>query len=119
MGPKIVNTGIFFLFIFLSGFWLSRVGKPYNLALITVHKLIGLAVGIYLGTTIYRLHQTVPLGGAQIAAIAVTVLFFIVNLTTGSLLSAERAMPESVTFINRWFPYLTLVSTGFLLYLLS
>ena len=118
MGPKYLNVGIFFLFIFLSGFWLNRAGKPYSMALITVHKLIGLAAGIYLGVSIYRLHQVAPLGTAQFVVIAVTVLSFLINVTTGSLLSAERAMPQAVSVVNKWFPYLTVIATGVMLYLL-
>jgi hypothetical protein len=119
MGPKILNVGIFFLFIFLSGFWLNRTGKPYSMPLITVHKLTGLAAGIYLGISLYRQHQAVSLGTVQIAVVVITVLLFTVNVTTGSLLSAARDMPELVAIVNKWVPYLTLASTGVLLYLLA
>jgi len=119
MGPKYLNVGIFFLFIFLSGFWLNRGGKPYSMPLITVHKLIGLAAGVYLGVGIYRLHQVTPLDVTQLAAIAVTVLCFAVNVATGSLLSAERAVPEVVAILNKWVPYMTLAVTGITLYLLA
>jgi hypothetical protein len=40
---RVVSAGLFFLFIFLSGFWLSRTGKPYSGIILTIHKLIGLA----------------------------------------------------------------------------
>jgi len=36
---NLVSTGLFFLFIFLSGFWLGRTGRPYTMLLITLHKL--------------------------------------------------------------------------------
>lgn len=117
MGLNYLNLGAFFLLIFLSGFWLSRAGKPHAMALVTVHKLIGLAAGIYLGVSVYRLHQAAALGTAELAVVGVTALLFAVNVTTGSLLSTERAMPEIVSVVNRWFPYLTLVSTGMLVYL--
>lgn len=37
-----VVTGLFFLALFLSGAWLSRRGRPLNLALPTLHKLVSL-----------------------------------------------------------------------------
>jgi len=116
---KLVSTGLFFLFIFLSGLWLSRTGRPYSMLIITIHKLIGLAAGVFLGLTVYRIHQADPLSPVQIAAVVVTTLFFIVNVATGSLLSTNKPMPEAVSIINRFFPYLTVVLTGIMLYLLS
>jgi hypothetical protein len=116
---KFVITGLFFLFIFLSGFWLSRSGKPHSMLTITIHKLIGLAAGLYLGLTVYRVHQATPLNTVQIAAVVITVLLFAVNVATGSLLSTNKAMPEAVALINKVFPYLTLVATGVTIYLLT
>lgn len=116
---KLASTGLFFVFIFLSGFWLSRKGRPYSMLVITVHKLIALAAGVFLGLTIYRIHQVTPLSIVQIIAVVITVLLFAVNVATGSLLSTNKAMPEVVSIINKFFPYLTVVSTGVMLYLLS
>jgi hypothetical protein len=87
--------------------------------LVTVHKLIGLAAGVYLGWSIYQLHIVNPLTPVQIAAVAVTVAFFAGNVATGSLLSTKKAIPEAVTLLNRYFPYLTALSTGVLLYILK
>ena len=86
---------------------------------VTVHKLIGLALGIYLGRMVYQMHKVIPLSSTQIIAVAVTVLFFAVNVATGSLLSANKPMPEVVSVINKWFPYLTVVSTGVMIYLVG
>ena len=118
MQSKLVSTGLFFLFIFLSGLWLSRKGRPFSMLLVTIHKLIGLAAGIFLGINVYRIHKLAPLNLGQILAVAVTVLLFAVNVATGSLLSTNKAMPEVVSIINKFFPYLTVVSTGVMLYLL-
>ena len=119
IGSKLVSVGTFFLFIFLSGFWINRMGRPYGMLPVTVHKLIGLALGIYLGWMIYQTHRIIPLSSTQIIAVTVTVLFFAVNVATGSLLSANKPMPEVVSVINKWFPYLTAVSTGIMVYLVA
>jgi hypothetical protein len=119
MQSQLANAGLFFLFIFLSGFWLNRRGRPYGVIIVTVHKLIGLAAGIYLGLIVYRIYKVTPLSTAQIATVVTTVLFFAVNVATGSLLSTNKAMPGVVSLINKWFPYLTLVSTIFMIFLLA
>jgi len=119
MQSELFNAGIFFLFIFLSGFWLNRKERPYNVLIVTIHKLIGLALGVYLGSAVFRVHRAAPLTSTQIIVIVVTILFFAVNVATGSLLSANKPMPKAVTTMNKTFPYLTVVTTGVLLYLLS
>jgi hypothetical protein len=119
IGSKLISVGAFFLFIFISGFWLNRTGRPHGMLPVTVHKLIGLALGVYLAWMIYQTHKLIPLSATQIIAVAVTVLFFAVNVATGSLLSTNKAMPEVVSLINKWFPYLTVLSTGVMIYLVG
>jgi hypothetical protein len=119
VGSNYVIAGVFFLFIVLSGFWVGRTGTPPNTFVLTIHKFIGLGMAVFLGSMIYRLHLATPLTASQLVVIAVTVLFFIVNVATGSLLSTDKAMPETFSVINRFFPYLTAASTGVMLYLLS
>ena len=119
IGSNLVSAGAFFLFIFLSGFWLNRAGRPHGMLPVTIHKLIGLALGVYLAWMIYQINKLIPLSSIQIIAVAVTVLFFAVNVVTGSLLSTNKPMPEAISMVNKFFPYLTVISTGVMLYLLS
>ena len=119
IGSNLVSAGAFFLFIFLSGFWLNRAGRPHGMLPVTIHKLIGLALGVYLAWMIYQINKLIPLSSTQIIAVAVTVLFFAVNVATGSLLSTNKPMPEAISMVNKFFPYLTVISTGVMLYLLS
>jgi hypothetical protein len=50
---RVVGAVLFFVFIFLSGFRLSRSGKPYSVILLNVHKLISLAIVVFLVIAIY------------------------------------------------------------------
>jgi hypothetical protein len=118
MGINLITLGLLFLFILLTGYWLNRSGNPYHVLLVTFHKLIGLGTGVYLGLSLYRISKIVPLDSIQIVMIAITVLCFAVNVATGSLLSTNRPMPKAVSLLNKYFPYLTLVSTGGMIYLL-
>lgn len=116
---RVVIAGLSFLFIFLSGFWLSRTGKPYNGLIFTIHKLVGLAMGVFLIMTIKQVHQVAPLGPVEITAIVVTALFFAATVTMGSLLSIGKPMPTVISMMNKLFPYPTVLSTVVTLYLLS
>jgi hypothetical protein len=118
MGINLITLGVLFLFIFLSGFWLNHSGSPYHVLLVTLHKLIGLGIGVYLGLSLYWFSKTTSLSPIQIALIAITVLCFAINVATGSLLSSNKPMPKAVSLLNKYFPYLTLVSTGGMIYLL-
>ena len=115
---RIVSTGLFFLFIFLSGYWLSHSGKPLNVIILTIHKSIGLAAGVFLVLTVYRIHQVAPLSPIEITAIVVTVLFFAGNVATGGLLSTDKPTPAAILKMHQITPFLTVLSTAVTLYLL-
>jgi hypothetical protein len=110
-----MNAGGFFLFIFLSGYLLSHLGKPYNMLIITIHKLLGLAIGIYLGVSLHRSSQSAELNTLGLIVIVATIASFLVMVTSGSLLSAERAFPPAITSLHRAFPYLTVLITVILI----
>jgi hypothetical protein len=111
MNSKFLIAGLFFVFIILSGLWLSHTGKPINVFIMTIHKLISLAAVVFLVITIYRIHQVAPLSPAEIAASAVTLLFFIVMIATGGLLSTAKTMPAVILKIHQIMPYLVILTT--------
>ena len=119
MGTKFIITGTLFILIFLTGVWLRIRGKPYSMLLVTVHKLIGLGTGFYLGLIVYRAYQAATFDQVQMASIAVTVLLFAVDVATGSLLSTEKEMPRVISIINKVFPFLALISTAITIYILA
>jgi hypothetical protein len=44
---RIIPTISFFLFMLLTGIWLSRKGKPYNKLIFTLHKILTLLVILF------------------------------------------------------------------------
>ncbi|MDH5459116.1 MAG: hypothetical protein OEY26_10405 [Nitrospinota bacterium] len=115
---RVAYTGLFFLFIFLSGIWLSHSGKPLNVIILTIHKSVGLAAGVFLVLTVYRIHQVAPLSPVEITAIVVTVLFFAGTVISGGLLSTDKPVPAAILRMHRITPVLTVLSTAVTLYLL-
>jgi hypothetical protein len=72
------------------GFWVSRLGKPYNGILFNVHKLLALAAVVLTVIQVVRLYrepeaQALPLLLVVLAALCVIALF-----TSGALMSAEK-----------------------------
>jgi hypothetical protein len=116
MQSKVVGAGLFFLFVFLSGFWLSNSGKPLNSLILTIHKLIAVGAAIFLSVTVYRANQVAPLSATELAAIAITGVLFLGTIATGGLLSIGKEMPEAVLRLHQITPYLTVLSTVWLLW---
>ena len=116
MGSKFFIAGIFFVFIILSGLWLSRTGRPLNVLILTIHKLISLATVVYLVITVYQIHQVASLNPLEITASMVTLLFFIVMIATGGLLSTAKSMPALILKVHQIMPYLVILNTTATLY---
>jgi hypothetical protein len=114
---RAVGAGLFFLFIFLSGLWLSRSGKPLNVIILTIHKLISLAAVVFLVITIYQINQAVTLSAIGLTAGVVTGLFFLGTIMAGGLLSTGKPMPAAILTMHQITPVLTVFSTAVTLYL--
>lgn len=114
---RLAITGLLFLLKLLSGYWLSRSGKPYNVGISTVHKLLSLATVVSIALTVRYLRQGVGLSGAQIGVLVVTGLLFLTAIGTGGLLSADKPAPAAISIIHKVAPYLTVVSTAVTIYL--
>jgi len=113
----ILVSGLFFLFIFLSGFWVRSDGKPYNSVILTIHKLISLAAGIVLGIVLTRLNQAAGLSSSAITAVVVTGVLFVVTVLSGGIWSIEEEIPTALLRLHQVSPFLTTLSTSVMLYL--
>jgi len=115
---RVVGVGLLLVVIVLSGFWVSGPGKPYRTLPFTIHKLAGLATGVLLAIIVYQTHKAAPLGVADIAAIAVTVLCFVGIVVAGGVLSVAKEAPAFVLKLHQILPVLAVLSTAGTLYLL-
>ena len=116
---RVGGAGLFFLFIFLSGIWLSRSGKPLNGVILTIHKLIGLAFGVLIIITLYRMNQVGALDAVEWAAVIVTGLLFVGTVVFGGLLSTGKPMPAVVLRLHQVMSVLTVLATAAGLYFLG
>jgi len=115
---RIVGAGICFLFIFLSGIWLSRSEKPLNSIVLTIHKLVSLAAAVFLVVTVYQINQVATLSGSEVIAVVVTGLLFLGTGISGGVLSTDKPAPAAILRMHRITPFLTVLSTVVTLYLL-
>lgn len=108
---KITGAGVAFALIFLSGFWLSNSGKPFNTLVLTFHKFMALGILIVLIVTAYRLHQETGLRAVELGATVVTVLVFAATIIDGGLISADIQTPAIIWRLHQFLPFVTLFST--------
>jgi hypothetical protein len=121
MGAGIITiiTGLGFLLIFASGIWLSRAGRPLNVGISAVHKLISLAAALFLVVTFYWAGQLAALGGGALIAVLVTGLLFLGAGISGAILSADRPVMTAVLRAHQVLPVLTVLSSAVALCLLG
>jgi hypothetical protein len=114
---RIAGAILFFVLIFGSGFWLMKVGKPYNGALLNAHKLISIAAVILFGLTVLQIRKTTGLTSVELAATIVTVIFLLAAVISGGL-SSIKTMPLILLVVHRVTLSLGTIATGITLYLL-
>ncbi len=109
---RVAGAGLFYLVIFLTGWRLSRSGKPYGTGLLTIHKLISLAALVYLAMVVFRVDQVGGVGAIGWIAVAVTGVPFLATIVTGGLWSTNRPMPVVILAMHRITSFLTLACTA-------
>ena len=124
---KYIGMGLIFLVVFISGYLLSRAGKPYGALLFNLHKLIALGGAIFLGVTAYNVGKVAPLAAGQITALVVFGILFLLTIAAGGMISAlaegglssfSAGLQSAIHTAHKILPYLTVVSLGAAFYLL-
>jgi hypothetical protein len=113
---RIVAVGLLLIFIFASGVALSRIGRPINTALLTVHKLIVVGTVVFLGVIAHRANQAAPLSAVELAVVVVTAVLFLAMIASGGMLSVEKPAPAVVLRLHQIVPFLAVLATGGTLY---
>ena len=116
---RLISTGILFLLIIASGMWVTRSGRPLNVVIFTAHKLTALACLIMMILIVRAIAKGAAMSPAIMAAIACTVLFFVIMFATGAVLSFEKPAPGFVLLIHKIVPAMTLASSAITVYLLK
>lgn len=95
-------SGIAFFFTVASGFWLSRLGKPYHAVLFNLHKLIALAACVLYIIPFANIFKAITI------PTPVTILFVLASLgsaslfLSGALMSANRLNQEILHRIHQF-----------------
>lgn len=120
VSSRIVWCGVLFLLTLLSGFWVAHSGRPLNMVIVTIHKLISLATVVLTGITMINLLRALGIRSLVDTGLTVlTGLIFLALLVSGGLLSMERPAPRFVLLIHQIAPWLAVAAAAASVYLLS
>lgn len=112
-------AGALFVPTILTGYLINHTDKPFNPILLGVHKIAALADLVLLNYTIYQKIQITSLSPLEVAATVVMNICFVGTMVTGALLSTDNHMPQMVHTAHSIGPWLTIASSGLLLYILG
>jgi len=118
---KLIVTGILFLFTLISGVIVSHSGKPLNIWLVTVHKLIAVGTVVLIGMAVNQLYKSAD-GKVfiEIGLMVISALLLLALIVTGALLTREEMQfPDLVLNIHKVAPLLALISSTLTIFLLS
>lgn len=115
---KIVISAAFFLFLFVTGFWTSKSGKPVNQVKMNIHKFIALGAAIFVGISLFRLRPASEWTALETGAVIASAVIAVAAIITGGLSSLARPLPAA-SIIHKVTLYLALLSTAAVLYLLA
>ncbi len=115
---RIIGTGILILFTIISGIWLSRLGRPLNVAIFAIHKIIALLTIILTVITIYYLQKNVKLKNIELILMVVTGLIFLFAFVSGAILSFEKPVNLIILTIHKVTSFLIVISTTLTIYIL-
>jgi len=117
---KLITAGILALLTLITGMIVSRSGRPLNIWLVTIHKMIAVGTVVLVVMAVNQLYKTadgkmlVTIGIMAISAILVLAL-----IATGAFLTREEMeLPAFVLKIHQVVPLLALASSSLTIYLL-
>jgi hypothetical protein len=110
--PFAVPGGLFVLTL-VFGFWLSRLGKPYNGVLFNVHKLIALGAVVVTAIQVVNLLRGMETQALVIVLLVVAALCIVALFASGALMSAGKLDYVLMLTIHRVAPVALVVSLGF------
>lgn len=117
---KLIAAGILALLTLISGLIVSRSGKPLNIWLVSIHKMIAVGTVVLIYMAVNQLYKTAD--GKMLVIIGIMVIsavLFLGLIATGAFLTREEMeLPAFVLKIHQVVPLLALASSSLTIYLL-
>jgi hypothetical protein len=109
--------GIGFILTLVFGFWLTRIGRPYNGILFNIHKLIALGTLIPAAAGFYRMFNALESQSLLIVLIVLAGLCVAALFVSGAFLSIGRMNYRVVKAVHNIALVLLVIAVGSIFYL--
>jgi hypothetical protein len=119
MYSKFLTPGIVFLLTLVFGFWLSRVGKPYNGILFNIHKLIALGTVIVTGMQFYKTLNNLDTQVLIVVLLVVAGICVAALFASGAFMSIGNLNYQVMKTIHNIAPVLVVIIMAATICLLS
>lgn len=118
MDPRtlIIGAALLMLLVFVSGFMLSRKGRPYSAGILTGHKVVSIAVAVLV--VLVTLNSG-TIDGVMWAAILAAGSFFAVSVATGGMQASGKEWPPAIALLHKLAPWFTLVAVLAIAYMMA
>ena len=87
---RFISPGILYLVTLIFGIWLSRMGKPYNVPLFNIHKLIALGAVVVAVIELSKVLKNADSLSLMIGLLIVAALCVVALFATGALMSMDK-----------------------------
>jgi hypothetical protein len=114
----LLNPTLGFLVTVAFGFWLSKLGKPYNGLLFNFHKLIALATVILAGLAVYQTLKVLDVAVTIFLLLVLAAFSVIALFATGALMSAGKGEYSVMKQVHNLSPFILAITMGATAYLL-
>lgn len=104
--------------VFVTGYWLKKQGRPFKTLPLTLHKLLGVGVFIYLVVTVIRVNRAGLLNGIRWWLCLAAGALFLAALASGGWLGAAKGEARLAETMHRILPRLAVIATIAWFYLL-
>ena len=106
-----------FLGTFFTGYLLHGKKPAYSNLVLTVHKLLGVAVLVYIGVNLFVTQRFEPHSQMGWFLALLAGLLFLLIILTGALQSSQGEQSRVVLWAHRVLPYLAVLAALFDIYL--
>lgn len=113
------TPGVALLLTVVFGFWMSRLGKPYNGILFNIHKLVALGGIILMVLQLRKVFSNTDPTAAIIALLVLAGICVIALFATGALMSLGKLDYALTLTIHRIAPFGIALASLLLIYLLG
>jgi hypothetical protein len=108
-----------FLVTIAFGFWLGKIGKPYNGILFNIHKLIALGTVILATVQVYKTLKGIEPQALLLISLIGVMICVLALFASGAFLSIGNVKYETVKLIHNIALVGMVITAGSSIYLLS